>query len=376
MKNLLRLAYAAALFAVISCDASKDEFVYGRFSKSSDIIKSGDTYRLPFQISKELGAFQNYDFTKNPYNIFPESSNTKVVEVIDCGTVKGVSRGACTISVRLRGTRYSMNLTVDGGTVDKPENPDSLALVGADWKWTESASGVTSGYANFRLFDKQASISAAHYPAKELALSIAYHTGDNCLTTSEAGREAGAAVAINGSFFNTTTLVANTFYASAGKIICNKALDTRSNGIVGIKKGGHDVDITTASTSKFSSYASTYYDVIASGPVLLQKGKVCENVHNDFNDTSHPRSIIGKDNNGNIWMIVIDGRYAGKGEGASIEECSLICKYFGLWDAINLDGGGSSSLWTPERGVINYPCDNKKWDHAGERKDPTIFIAK
>ena len=376
MKNCLRLVYAVILLVAVSCNSSKDEYVYGRFTKSSETIKAGDTYRLPFQISKNLGQFQNYDFTKNPYNIQPQSSDTHVVEVVDCGTVKGVSRGRCTISIKLGGAKFSMNFTVDDGSIEKPENKDSLAIVSADWKWTESKAGVTSGYATFRLFNKQASISAAHYPAAKLALSIAYHTGNECLTTSEAGRRAGAAVAINGSFFNTTTLVANTFYASAGTIICNKALDTRSNGIVGIKKGGHEVDITAASTSNFSSYASTYFDVIASGPVLLQKGKVSENIHNDFNDTSHPRSIIGKDKAGNIWMIVIDGRFKGKGDGASIEECSLICKYFGLYDAINLDGGGSSSLWTPERGVINYPCDNNKWDHTGERKDPTIFVAK
>lgn len=376
MKNHLSLICTVLLFALVSCSDAKDEDVYGRFTKSSETIKPGDIYKLPFQISRNLGPFENYNFASNPYNVSTESSQTKVVEVVDCGTVKGISNGTSTISVKLGTTKFSMELNVDDGKQDKPQNKDSLAVVDANWKWTKSQAGVTSGYATFRLFDKQASISAAHYPSSQLALSIAYHTGNNCLTTSQAGSEAGAAVAINGSFFNTTTLVANTFYASAGTIICNKALDTRSNGIVGIKKGGHDVDITVASTSLFSSYASTYYDVIASGPVLLQKGQVHKNPHNDFNDTSHPRSIIGKDKSGNIWMIVIDGRFAGLGDGASIEECSLICKYLGLYDAINLDGGGSSSLWTPERGVINHPCDNKKWDHAGERKDPTIFVAK
>lgn len=75
-------------------------------------------------------------------------------------------------------------------------------------------------------------------------------------------------------------------------------------------------------------------------------------------------------------MIVIDGRFKGLGEGASIKECSRICSFLGLEDAINLDGGGSSSLWTPGTGVLNYPCDNSTWDHNGERKDPTVFVAK
>ena len=261
-------------------------------------------------------------------------------------------------------------------SVQNQENPDSLSVIHAPWKWSTTASGVTTGYATFPLFGKQASISVAHYPAASLSLSVAYNTGSECLTTSQAGLREGAKAAINGSYFNMTTLVATTFYATGGKIICGNALDTRTNGIVGISDGGHTVEILEASTYDFDSYAAEYSDVLASGPVLMQHGKIVLNPGNDFNDTSHPRSIIGKDADGEIWMIVIDGRFEGLGEGATINECSLICRYLGLTDAINLDGGGSSSVWTPETGTINHPCDNKQWDHLGERKDPTIFIAK
>lgn len=36
----------------------------------------------------------------------------------------------------------------------------------------------------------------------------------------------------------------------------------------------------------------------------------------------------------------------------------------------SLDGGGSATLWVrgqPDRGVVNYPSDNKAYDHKGER---------
>ena len=75
-------------------------------------------------------------------------------------------------------------------------------------------------------------------------------------------------------------------------------------------------------------------------------------------------------------MIVIDGRFPGQADGASIAECSYICRILGLTDAINLDGGGSSTLWSDQTGVINYPYDNKTWDHKGERRVPDILIAK
>ena len=46
---------------------------------------------------------------------------------------------------------------------------------------------------------------------------------------------------------------------------------------------------------------------------------------------------------------------------------ALNCK-----DAINFDGGGSTTMYIqnqPENGVVNYPSDNKIFDHAGERAE-------
>lgn len=382
MKSLIRFFILAVLMlAAFACkkdDGQEPSQLSGRFRTESVVIVKDETYKLPFQVSKNLGPYIDYDFEEDSYNLVPVMTTDAVLSYEGKGVVRALDSGSTEVRICLNGKSAKMTVTVVGTPIDpdKPMDPDSLALVTAPWNWIKATTGVVTGYASFKLFNKRASISIAHYPESKLALSIAYHTGDKCMTTSQAGQDAGAAVAINGSFFNTTTLVANTFYASKGSVICNKALDTRSNGIVGIYSGGHNVDITAAQTAKFATYTSTYAEVIASGPVLLQAGEIYSNPHNDFNDTSHPRSIIGKDKNGEIWMIVIDGRFPGQGEGASIEECSKICKFLGLNDAINLDGGGSSALWTPTTGVINHPCDNKKWTHDGERKDPTIFVAK
>lgn len=369
------LSIAISLLAFQSCK-SNDADVFASFSKTEDFVILNTDYSLPFKVGTGLNPLQKYDFAKNQYDATTTSSKPSVIQVIDCGTVRGVSCGTADVTIMMLGKSYKIKLTVVETDPGKPQNKDSLAVVTAPWNWTTAATGVTTGYASFNLFGKTASIAAAHYPYSKLKLSIVYHPGKECMTTSAAGSMAGAVVAINGSYFNTETLVASTFYATGGNAVCSSSLNERSNGIVGIMSNGYDVDIFVGSTPSFLYYASKYQDVIASGPVLLQSGKVYDNPHNDFNDTMHPRSIIGKDKDNNIWMITIDGRFPGQGEGASIEECSLICRYLGLSDAINLDGGGSSSLWTPSTGVLNHPCDNSKWDHAGERKDPTVFVAK
>jgi exopolysaccharide biosynthesis protein len=48
-------------------------------------------------------------------------------------------------------------------------------------------------------------------------------------------------------------------------------------------------------------------------------------------------------------------------------------------DAVNLDGGGSTTMCIsgkPFNGIVNMPCDNKKFDHEGERAVSDIIIIK
>ena len=52
----------------------------------------------------------------------------------------------------------------------------------------------------------------------------------------------------------------------------------------------------------------------------------------------------------------------------SIDELSYLANQLGMRDALNLDGGGSSTLWNNKTGIVNHPYDNKKFDHEGERE--------
>lgn len=67
-------------------------------------------------------------------------------------------------------------------------------------------------------------------------------------------------------------------------------------------------------------------------------------------------------------MAVIDGRAKGQAAGATIAETAYIARLLGLTDALNLDGGGSSALWTAQEGVVSHPSDNRRFDHAGRTR--------
>ena len=128
---------------------------------------------------------------------------------------------------------------------------------------------------------------------------------------------------------------------------------------------------------------SSDLSALASGPVLMEDEKIVVpevmkagengNGTDSFYDKRHPRSAMGYDCRGNIYLIVIDGRHTAQAEGTSIYETALICSFLDLEDAINLDGGGSSTLWHHEEGVLNHPSDNRKFDAQGERKVPNII---
>ncbi len=90
-----------------------------------------------------------------------------------------------------------------------------------------------------------------------------------------------------------------------------------------------------------------YTEMMQAGPLLMKKGSVADNtekVHPNVLNFRHPRTLVGTDGK-RIYWAVIDGRDKMHSVGTTIEETKKFCKWLGMTDALNLDGGGSSSLW-------------------------------
>ena len=112
-------------------------------------------------------------------------------------------------------------------------------------------------------------------------------------------------------------------------------------------------------------------------------------VHQSTN--THPRTVIARNEFNHLLLIVIDGRRSSVSRGMSAKEVTqFLVKNFNPQYALNLDGGGSSTMCVQGQGdpsthVVNYPTDNKDEDkngapkengvpdHAGERPVPTFF---
>ena len=90
-----------------------------------------------------------------------------------------------------------------------------------------------------------------------------------------------------------------------------------------------------------------YTEMLQAGPLLLKNGEYSENTENireNVLNMRHPRTIVGTDGKRVMWAVV-DGRDNMHSVGATIEETRKVCKWLGMTTALNLDGGGSSSLW-------------------------------
>jgi len=78
------------------------------------------------------------------------------------------------------------------------------------------------------------------------------------------------------------------------------------------------------------------------------------------NDVLNPRTAAGVDREGRtLWLMVVDGRQPGYSEGVAVGELAALMKEVGSWDALNLDGGGSSIMLLATNGanleIMNRP---------------------
>jgi exopolysaccharide biosynthesis protein len=260
---------------------------------------------------------------------------------------------------------------------------DSLTFVTAKWEIKKIARGIVLKQFLFKnnLFNSNQSISILEIkPNKRNFFSIA-HNAKELKTTSVFGKEVNAIAAINGTFFDTKNGVSVDFLKVNGLIVGNnKMVDSlrafHQKAAIVIDKGKLYID----KWNNTSNWEMTLLadNIMVSGPLLIFK-TLFETLDNTpFSANRHPRSAVVVTKSNRILLVAVDGRNQ-NAAGMSLLELQNILYLLDASEAINLDGGGSTSLWInnePDGGVVNYPSDNKKWDHYGERKVANVLLLK
>lgn len=93
---------------------------------------------------------------------------------------------------------------------------------------------------------------------------------------------------------------------------------------------------------------ANYSQILGAGPLLLQNGKIVlnastENFSKAFQQQAASRSSIGITKQGTLILAAVHNRVGGR--GATLKELAQIMQSLGAIDALNLDGGSSTSLY-------------------------------
>lgn len=121
--------------------------------------------------------------------------------------------------------------------------------------------------------------------------------------------------------------------------------------------------------------AWTMKTAVGGGPVLLHNGNIRITNEEELKFTGkaindkHPRSAMGYTKDGKLIILMIEGRNT-VAHGATLEQEAKILQDLGCWEALNLDGGGSSCM------LVNGKETIKPSDATGQRAVPAVFIIR
>ena len=277
------------------------------------------------------------------------------------------------LSVEKLGLRLSILLTVFALTATAQNAKDyASVLAEADWGW-QSRNGVEYGKASFAdLYGNPQVISIARYSGESMSTTL-YDKEGSAQGTNSLAAEAGASAAINGSYFNMSTSTSTTALWLYGNEVTTTAADefARVNGIIGFKDGTFSIESYTSSTTAatLASWGKKYDCLVAAGPIIRRKGVSMDaNIGGEGFYGPHPRTMLGKCADGTVYMVVMEGRMD-NATGFSMDNMVALAEDLGMTDAINLDGGGSSTLWVDGAGIIN------RLSGGAVRNVPNIIIA-
>lgn len=244
----------------------------------------------------------------------------------------------------------------------------------ADWDSTVLAEGVVWRSHHFdALLGLQLFVNVLDVDLESPGIYIDVVAPDSGFSrTSGLGRMVGGVAAINGSYFEPDGS-SSMFLQQEGQV--EKADDNGKTtiweeGAVAVDRNGHG-RIVRASGPSWQAMGE-HRDVLVSGPLLVWEGEVQQPVDVSFNVSHHPRTAVGVTADGHLLFVTVDGRDP-QSAGMTILEMALLMQALGSESALNLDGGGSTTMWVDGSGIVNHPSDNDKFDHLGERMVPNAI---
>lgn len=153
-----------------------------------------------------------------------------------------------------------------------------------------------------------------------------------------------------------------------GKVIWDATKTGYSGGIAGFTK---DNKLVLTKGTAEEAIKAGIEDAVEFGPFLIVNGKAAEIKGNGGWGVA-PRTVLAQRKDGIVLFVVIDGRQPGYSLGISMNELTKLLQRYKAHNAVNLDGGASSSIAIGNE-TITKPCG---YSATGERRIPNAWVLK
>ena len=172
------------------------------------------------------------------------------------------------------------------------------------------------------------------------------------------------------------------FHVVTGRVIHGRAPIAGNGGVLAVPEevlqrlaGGFLKGDTVAMVMDLVPYVPDIQQVLGGAGRILRDGR-CDTVENharenlslEFQSDRHPRTFVGFDRDTTrLYLCTVDGRQE-TSRGMNFAEMAGFLLSLGAWNAVNLDGGGSTTM------VVNGKVVNSPSDVTGERPVANIFV--
>lgn len=212
----------------------------------------------------------------------------------------------------------------------------------------------------------------AIYDASRVELVPATNVGYGGAFLTNIAKANNALVAINASGFTDQSIIGKGSVAAGaviidGKIVSNEGDTGYGGGLAGFNR---DNVLVLTRQSPLEAIEDGMEDAVEFGPFLIVNG-VASEIKGNGGWGIAPRTVLAQRKDGIVLFLVIDGRNIGHSLGVDMNELIKILKNYGAHNAVNLDGGGSSTL-VVEGKLTNIPCGST----CMERYIPNAWIVK
>ncbi|MGL5804353.1 MAG: phosphodiester glycosidase family protein [Xenococcaceae cyanobacterium] len=191
----------------------------------------------------------------------------------------------------------------------------------------------------------------------------------NARTTSAFAREFNLQLAVNGGFFSPFKENTPWNYQPRSGERVNVLGQAISDGLIYSPAEENKIwpvicfrENRTAQINTTGKCPQRTLQGVAGNQMLIDRSKVT-NANPEDSKKAYPRTAVGIDRTGKkLWLVVIDGKQPMYSEGVTIGELTQIFQDLNVYSALNLDGGGSTTLVTETASEIqplNAPIHTK-----------------